>query len=339
MKDSRITRRGFLKGVCVGTGAVLGNSCFVLANTNATESMRKFHLAFTQKVQFETAQKVNLWSPLALPHSFQTPYNLKVSGNHSSYRIDNASNTPILHATWDEGSTKTKQLQISFDIVSRFTQDSFDSATRQVLPSHAQDRYIRTDGRIGEIAGAITQNSYSDIQKAKTIFAWVAENIPQQEARNTYGIRSIKDKSGEVIIRGEDLSATSVFVGMCRAVGLEAYEGFGLKMDGGRYSKAKLDKPEFYTRSVVKIGNTWVPNDILLAIEALGTADSKNSRAISELAFDTWDNNWVLFNFSRDIALKDSQALLSTIQSVYGEIDGTKLSSYNDTHFAGYVIA
>lgn len=338
MKNSHITRRSFLKGACASAGAVLGSSCFVWAGSNVAQTTRKFSITFKQKVQFETANVINLWSPLAMPHSFQIPRNLNVAGNYTTYAIDNANNTPLLHAIWNNHDSKTKDLQISFDITTHFTKNSI--AMSNFSYPQVSDRYIRTDGEIGRIAHLVTNHSDSDLQKAYNIFTWIAHNITSDEGRNIQGIRSIKQKNGEVIMRGEDISATSVFVAMCRAVGIPAVESFGLKLDSGRYETKQLHKPELYTRSIIKIKDTWIPNDVILAINLLNQKSPIDSKTAIQTSFNEWDNNWILFNFTRDIRLKDnSQTLLSTMQNVYGEIDGTKLSSYDSLHFQGSIIA
>lgn len=334
-----MTRRSFLKSACMGTGIVLGGGYFVnaKANTDVLSNTRDFALNFSHNLQFETAKVIDVWQPLAMPHSFQTPYNLNIKGNYTQYKIDNDNNVPILHAQW-ENEAKNKELNISLNVSSYYTRKELKMPFAY---ANSTDRYIRTDGEIAKIAQAITNPLDSDLQKAQKLFTWVALNISSQEGNNTPGIRSIKQKNGEEIMRGEDISATSVFVALCRSLNIPALESFGIKVDSGRYGNNIAFEPKLYTRSAININGKWIPNDVLLAIELLereSKLDSKQQKQAINLSFEEWDNNWVLFNFARDVQLgKNNNGLLTTIQHAYGEIDGTKLSSYDTTHFQSIV--
>lgn len=332
------TRRNFLKSACMGTGLVLSGGYFVdaKASANTLSNTRDFVLSFSHNLQFETANTIDVWQPLAMPHSFQTPYNLKVNGNYTQYKINNADNIPILHAQWDN-NTQDKQLNITLNVSSYYTKRELQMPFTYVDNA---DRYIRTDGEIAKIAHAITNKLDSNLQKTQKLFEWVALNIPSQEGKNISGIRSIKQRNGEEVLRGEDISATSVFVALCRTLNIPALESFGMKIDSGRYND-EISKPQHYTRSVVYVDGKWIPNDVLLAINLLDK-DSKMSaiqqKHIIDTAFNEWDNNWILLNFARDVKLgKNNNGLLTTIQHAYGEIDGTKLSSYDTTHFQSVI--
>ena len=322
-------RRSFLKGACVGAGVVLSSS--FLEAKSEEKATRDFLLTFKHNMSFETANEIGIWQPLAMLHSFQTPYNLKVVGNHSDYSISNDSYVPMLHAAWRNDSAN-KELNVSFSVKTHYTKGSIDMPFKMTnTDANTDDRYIRTDGAIANIASSISGSS--ELERAKALFAWVAKNVKNGE--NASGIRDIISHDGTSIMRGEDISASSVFVALCRASGIEALEAFGLRLDSGRHGIGD-NKQELYSRSVIKVDGEWIPNDVILATKAL--QDSNGARRdILESAFSEWDNNWVLFNFARDVRVGRDNSLISTMQNVYGEIDGTKLSSYAITHFNSVV--
>ncbi len=335
MNKTHISRRNFLKGVGASAGFALISSYSVEAK-QSTQTTRDFRLAIEYNMQFDTAKTIKIWSPIAMPHSFQTPYNLKITGNYNNYFFVDSNQTPLIQATW-ENDMLEKHLKVSFDIKTYHTKNNI--VMKNFEYHSTKDRYIRTDGKIADITSSLISNNDTQLRKVYKIFAWIATNIPYEEAMNTKGIRSIKQNNGEVIMRGEDISATSIFVAMCRCAGIQAAEAFGLKLDSNRYeNQKKIIRPEPYTRAIAKINNKWIPSDILLAISLIKESPSKINHAI-DVAFNEWDNNWILLNFARDVSLEDSRILLSTIQEAYGEIDGTKLSSYDSSHFATQILA
>lgn len=330
MNKTSVSRRNFLKGVGVGAGLAVMSGYFVEAKQN-TLTTRTFSLSFEHNMRFDTAKVISLWSPLAMPHTFQNPYNLNVTGNFSRYTLERHQQTPMLHATWDGDSAGQKNLKISFDLATYLTKNTLSMPDFDYRV--ANDRYIRTDGVIADIAQSLVSLKDTDSNKARKIFEWVVSHIPFNDAESVKGIRSIRQNNGQEIMRGEDISASSVFVAMCRSVGIPATEAFGLKLDASRYGEKThpISTPQTYTRSAVKIGKNWVPNDVILAIDLFHQNQPLNR--IMEVAFDQWDSNWALLSFSRDVTLDNSRILLSTLQEAYGEIDGTKLSSYDMSHF------
>ncbi len=331
-----ISRRTFIKGTCASIGAVAMSSVFAEAKNATLDSIRDFTLHSQHTINFYTTNTTNIWLPLAISNSFQIPYNLNIQGNYQSYQIQNIDNTPLLYALWKNNSQE-KTLQTSLHI--RISHLKDDLELKDSASFTAQSRYIRTDGTIATIAQALIKQTDSELLKAKKLFNWVANNIQSEESSDIQGIRSIHSKDGVVLLRGENISASSVFVALCRAVGLEAIEAFGIKIDNGRYDvyqKQLSEDLRIYTRSAVKINNTWIPNDVILAISAFKVAQ-KDKATILENAFREWDNNWVLLNFKRDIRLHSN--LLSTLQGIYGDIDGTKISSYDSSHCYGFTKA
>ncbi|RDU73108.1 hypothetical protein CQA66_02450 [Helicobacter aurati] len=337
MDTQKLNRRSFLKGSALSLGAMtMGNMLFAHAHNKREESIRDFSLSFTYKSRFETHNTLNLWLPLALSNGFQTPYNLRVEGNYDDYSLGNDNNTPILHAVWRHNDNE-KHLKTTLNLKAKFLESSLD--LKDFTDYQPQDRYIRSNPTIAGIVNSLVADYQSDRQKAEKLFAWVTRNISSQDGQDIQGIRSIKDINGNEILRGENLSASSVFVALCREAGIPSFECFGISLDSGRYA-LNDSTPKVYTRSVVFVNNAWLVNDSLLAIKAREALQNKNAMlehstqryaTIMQDSFTQWDNNWVMLNYLRDITL--DSILVSTLQQAYGEVDGAKLSSYNLEHF------
>lgn len=337
MDTQKLNRRAFLKGSAIGLGvATMGNMLFAHASNKKEENIRNFSLSFAYKSKFQTYNTLNLWLPLALNNGFQTPYNLIVEGNYDSYSLRNDENTPMLYAVWKNNDNE-KYLKTSINVKTRFLKSSLDFA--DFTNTKTQDRYIRSNPMIQNIVRVATNGAQSDIQKAEKLFNWVANNISSQEGVDIQGIRSIRDIHGNEILRGENLSSSSVFVALCREAGISSLECFGISLDSGRYNLNNF-RPAVYTRSAIAVNGYWIINDSFLAIkarEALQSIDSNmhDYSAIIKSSFNQWDNNWIMLNHTRDIKL--DSVLVSTLQQAYGEVDGIKLSSYDFNHFNGSI--
>lgn len=332
--STTINRRDFLKGSVLGLGAVaVSSSVLAEASTKRHEKTRDFSLAFNYKSRFESDNSLKLWFPLAMSNDYQTPYNLKVNGNYSSHSLTTKNGAPMLQATWERDGNE-KSLHATYELKVNF----LDARLSLADPKAAiqEDRYIRTNSAIAHIAKTATRGIDGDTKKVEKLFAWVANNVSMKEGIDSQGIRSIRDINGAEIMRGDNLSASSVFVALCKEAGIPSLECFGLSLDEGRHG-LNNPKPSIYTRSATYLNGAWIPNDVILAINARETIkDEARRRDVMESSLSQWDNNWVLLNHSRDIVL--DSVMVSTLQQVYGEVDGVKLANYDLPHFSGQIV-
>lgn len=332
MQTSNITRRGFLKGMCVGASGVIGGNLFAKSTNNKEQFLRDFSISFKQNMHFQTPNTLDLWLPLATIQNFQTPYNLRVQGNYSKYQIVKNDGIPLLHAMWQK-SVPEKHLEVHSNVKIEFLKNNIAFMESNIIdvPNSLNAKRIADLG-ITQITHSLYDRGDSDFQKAQKIFAWVATNISSAEGMDTQGIRTIYTKDGKSIMRGENISAACVFASMCNIAGIMATESFGISLDEGRYHLYPKETMHC-SRSAIYINGKWIPNDVLLAIYA----KENHKDSVVQDAFTQWDNNWMLLNFKRDMELDGS--LLSTFQRAYGEIDGVKLSNYDISHFQSHVTA
>ncbi|PAF51717.1 hypothetical protein BKH43_00295 [Helicobacter sp. 13S00401-1] len=324
-----INRRSFLKGTALGAGSlVLGSSYIVNANEATKEAgTRTFSLNLQNNMKFGYTENAKVWIPLAYTNATQRPRNLKVEGNYDGYTLSNNHLVPLLEASWTgkkEDSLHLVKVGLNLDI---------DLAKNLNLPEgdylHCS-RDVRVDRNVKLIADAVTKLALTDEQKARNLFGWVIANVDSKNAKDKRGIRTIYAKDGSELLKGNNISASSVFVALCRACGIEASEAFGLTLDSGRFNLADASR-RVYTRSAIKLNNKWVPNDIQLAINGSKTLEQHK---VANFAFNTWDNNWALLNFSRDYEIHNSYEtkLLSTLQVAYGVVDGATMSHFDKDH-------
>lgn len=326
-------RRDFLKGLSAGAGAcLLGTSYFAHAKESKEAKERRFNLNLVSSAQFNNANELKLYLPLCLSNETQIPRNLKIEGNYASYELIGEKSTPLLYAKWnvkEENAQEAKSIEAKLGV--NIAVDIKETKILNVPEGDyiSQNRYIRTDGEIANIVNSLVKDTQSPIQKAQTIFAWISNNISLSMAQNQDGIRGIYSKDGRQIMRGDNINASSVFVAACRACGIPAVEAFGFSLDSGRYNlNPKQSQP--YTRSAILINNQWIPNDVILAI-----ASNNQSRNILNYSFKTWDNNWALFNFSRDhnLLINNENLLFNTVQFAFGFADSVNLRNYQINHF------
>lgn len=318
-------RRDFLKGISAGA-CLLGTSCFVFASESCESRDRKFTLSFVNKAQFSNADKLSIYLPLCLSNKTQIPRNLIVEGNYTNYKLIGEKSTPLLQAKWAK-TDGWLEAELRVDMMVNILETSSVSIPDGDYLS--ENRYIRTDGEVANIVNKIVGDIGSPIQKAQIIFAWVANNISLDMGQNQDGIRGIYSKDGTLIMRGDNINASSVFVAMCRACKIPATEAFGISLDSGRYNlNPSVSSP--YTRSAILIDGKWIPNDVILAI----ANDNKSKKALV-YSFSTWDNNWALFNFSRDhsLSINSENLLFNTVQFAFSYADSVNLRNYQANHF------
>lgn len=320
----KINRRSFLKGSLATASVAFGSGLFATVKAPSSEAKsRKFKVAILNNIRFNVADKVSVLVPVPLQSKIQHPKNLEVSGNYNSHSLLKKDNVPLVEVNWTKRGLR--HARVNYEVEVSFAKDSIEEPI-----FNESNRYIRTDGEIQAIANKIVKFNKSDEAIARAAFSYVVRNINSACGANYEGIRNIRANDGRLLLRGDNLNASSVFVALCRACGLKATEAFGISFGNGRFG-AEIQPHEFYTRSVVKINNTWVPNDVLLSINGY---DNGNMSAF-KAGFNTWDNNWALLNYARDlpIHLNDKDEILNTFYRPYGSADGVSLANYDRSHF------
>lgn len=300
-------RRDFIKTGILGT-SILVSSAVLNANTKTLKS-QKIALKLDYQIDFPSAKDIKLWVPMPIATDFQKPGKFQITGNYKLHKTYNQGNVPIVYAQYSQ-SPAVKKISINLDVLltSRSTQPSLESDVQKFLTS---SRFIRMDGKIGEIATKLNTNS--DNEKVHKIYHWITNNLDLINAQDTTGIRTIYDKNSVPILSGKDISANTIFVSLCRACKIPAREAMGISLEGkeGKF----VSKAEIYFKSL-----GWVPYDPIATIKKPSVDGEKR-----------WEGEFVLLNYERDI--KINKHILSTFNTAFGLIDNDRLNYYENKKF------
>lgn len=331
-------------------------------NTKQSQThQKKREFSVTLKHNILESGKCKLWIPLpqSTPYQFLTS-NLALSGNYTNAYISNTQ-IPTLFAEFDK--VKSPNLEIKFDITTyerttdfKEVQAKFNKNAKipqEVKPYLAATEHIQTDGIVKSTAKEILKNAkvqnVNDCQKAKAIFEWVATNMQRDESILGCGIGDAKAILESKKLYGKCTDISSVFVALCRSVGIPAREIFGIRLGQSRFSNAMgsaKDKvanitggqhcrAEFYVR-----GYGWIPCDpgdvAKVKLSEKLENDSPKIQNLREYLFGSWEMCWLGYNTARDFILTPTPAEtpLNNFGYPYGEVEENVLDYYDAKGFS-----
>lgn len=356
---SNFKRRDFFKVSAAGSALLLPSlGGTATANdkdksTKVNEKDRIFEVTLTHTLQ-EIGKLTRLWIPLPLNSEYQQLHSLITnSGNYDEiYQSD--FDIPTLYATFkDEPASITTAFTIAtherhtdFSKVNYDESEKFGSELQEYLQP---TRHIQIDGVVKEKAEEIINGINGDLERARAIYDWVATNMTRDESVIGCGVGDAKAllESGQLLGKCTDIS--SVFVALCRSVGIPCREVFGIRVGESRFSSAMGSgkdgvatitgaqhcRAEFYLK-----GYGWIPCDpgdvtkVRLA-ENLSNDDSKIIQ-LREYLFGNWEMCWIGYNWGRDFALKPRpyEHPLNNFGYPYAEVDDNVQDYYSPKEFA-----
>lgn len=356
---SHLKRRDFFKVGAAGSALLLPSLGFSSTDKNnkqpvkAHSTERTFEVTLNHAIQ-ERGKVTRLWIPLPLNSDYQQLKSLiSNSGNYDEiYQSD--FDIPTLYATFND---KPASLTTTFTITTQERQTDFSKVNydeSEVLGPEFQEylqptRHIQIDGVVKEKAEEIIQGIKGDLERARAIFDWVANNMTRDESVIGCGVGDAKAllESGKLLGKCTDIS--SVFVALCRSVGIPCREVFGIRVGESRFSPAMGSgkdgvatisgsqhcRAEFYLK-----GYGWIPCDpgdvtkVRLA-ENLTNDDSKIIQ-LREYLFGHWEMCWIAYNWGRDLALKPRpyEHPLNNFGYPYAEVDDNVQDYYSPSDFA-----
>lgn len=300
-------RRDFIKTSILGTGILVGSS--VLNADTKTSKSQKVSMRFEYQIGFPSAKDIKLWLPMPLATDFQKPSKLKITGNYKTHKTYVQENTPIVYAQYSQSSTP-KKISVDLDVflTTRSAQITSEPSVQKFLTS---SRFIRIDGKIGEIAANL--HARNDEEKVHQIYHWVINNLNLADGQDITGIRTIYDKNSVPILSGKDISANTIFVSLCRACKIPAREAMGISL--------RKSKTEFVSKSEVYLESLgWVPYDPIATLKNPSIDGKKR-----------WEGEFVLLNYDRDI--KINKHVLGIFNTAFGLIDNDRLNYYENKNF------
>lgn len=337
---------------------------------------RKFSVTFKHKI-LEKGNTTRLWVPLPLfpiPREDNIHYlwqDIEFEGDYTdvyqylgsdieiegNYTICGGIDTqiPTLYAEFDK--IKEPYLDLSFDIITQERSVDLSAKPKKVaIPKDIKEylkatTHIQTDGIVKKTAQEIINKAKakSDVAKAKALFDWVAENMQRDESIMGCGIGDAKAILESKKLFGKCTNISSVFVALCRSVGVPAREVFGIRLGQSRFSnamgsakdkvanitKAQHCRAEFFANDY-----GWIPCDpgdvakVKLA-ENLSNEDAK-IKELKAYLFGNWEMCWCAFNTARYFVLtpQPDKSPLNNFGYPYAEVDGNVLNYYEPNEFS-----
>ncbi|TKB27148.1 transglutaminase domain-containing protein [Desulfopila sp. IMCC35006] len=279
-------------------------------------------------------QETKLWIPYPLSDRDQLVSNIAVSGNYAQSAVysDQKYSTPMLYARWDKG-TNTRKLVLKFSVTRQeVIRKDFP---KQEAPWDPADYALYLaptslgpiDGVVKDLADKIVGHNTTVYSKAKAIYDWTCENMyrdPNTKGCGPGDVCSLLQTPG-----GKCTDIHSVFVSLCRAVGVPAREVFGIRQ--GKKEIEDITTWQHCWAEFFLPGYGWVPVDPADVRKMMLTQnlklDDQKTKEYREYFWGAWDAYRVKLAIGRDLLLNPPQAgkPLNTFGYPYAEIGGKAL--------------
>ncbi len=289
-----------------------------------------------------TDQEIKLWIPYPTSSQYQEISAIQINGDfaESAVYTDKKFQTPMLYAHWPAGQ-KSRHLGFSFKAVRQeVIRRNFPKKDVTWNPADyamwlAPTSLGPIDGPVKELADSIVKGKTSVLTRAKAIYDWTCENMYRDPTTIGCGkgdVCALLHKPG-----GKCTDIHSVFVALCRAVGVPAREVFGIRL--GKKPTQDITKWQHCWAEFHLPGYGWVPVDPadvrkLMLKKKLKFGDSV-SRELRRYFWGAWDAYRIKLAMGRDLVLTPPQegGPLNTFGYPYAESDGKALDWNNPASF------
>ncbi|CAD7286691.1 hypothetical protein LMG8286_00489 [Campylobacter suis] len=358
MQGIFMQRRDFFKiGAVLGAASVLPSVAFGANSVQKMGAVRTFDVSLKHAI-LEKGKMTRFWLPLVTNTPFQQLVSdYKVSTNAREHFISDLE-IPTLFADFNKDEQKAF-IDVSFRVQTTERNTDFSKVNFKENEKLAPEisRYLEptaqipTTGIVKEFADKIVGKTKGDLERARLIYNWVADTMERDNSVMGCGLGDVKMilESGKLVGKCTDIN--SVFVGLCRALGIPARELFGIRVGSSRFSGQMGAKPkddglshisgaqhcraEFYLK-----GYGWIPVDpadvtkVRLG-EKLQNGDAKLNE-VREFLFGNWEMCWIGFNYGRDFDLKPraEQTPINNFGYPYAEVDGNTQNYYDPKEFS-----
>ena len=348
-------RRDFFKFSSFLGAASLLPSVTLASDEPANPVVRNFDVNFKHQL-LEKGKSSRIWLPLPLSTTYQQLTQDYVINTTAKNVYISDTLIPTMYGEFEENEQRPI-LNIQFKIQTTerntdFSKVNFDPNEKvdpAILEFLKPTSHIPTDGVVRAKALEIIGNTKGDLERAKAIYTWVANTMQRDNSILGCGTGDVKAilESGKLVGKCTDIN--SVFVGLCRSVGIPAREIFGIRVGQSRFSDqmgsakdgvAKISggqhcRAEFYLK-----GYGWIPVDPADVTKVrLGeklTNDDAKIKAVRDYCFGNWEMCWIGLNYGRDFILKPTpeQTPLNNFGYPYAEVDGNTQNYYSPKEFS-----
>lgn len=368
-------RRNFLKSAAMLSTASLITPTITTATTLSqkpclSDERRRFTLSQTYHVKAPegSSGQVKLWIPLPVNSHLQYMQKIHFEGNYKDAYItaDNSYAAKTLFAYWPDSSTQmvmTVEMVIETLDWQPILNGDLDSYRKPEKISYPIDveRYrqatahMPTGGIVKETADKIIGTETHPLNQARLIYNWVSTNMFRDNSVIGCGTGDVASILESGKLGGKCTDINSVFVALCRAVGIPAREMFGLRLGKsiklGKYSNsafgssdsnglAKVSGGQHCKAQFYLAGYGWLPADPADVTKMRLTENKDNNHpdveAVRSYLFGNCEMNWVGFNYGRDFDLSPEaeQTPINNFGYPYAEVDGDPVDYYNPDIFA-----
>ena len=343
----KLSRRNFL----------LGSVAVAVLPKLALSSERS--VSFSYQVNIKERGKARLWLPIPINTEYQRLTGISISGNFESARLtqDPLYRAPTLYVEF--GDRKEKRINVLLSTTYKERSVPLTDANYGVPESLGlylkATPHVPTTGRVKELAEEITKGKKTLLEKAYAIYEWVVENTYRDPKVKGCGPGNVNDlieiyeRDGK--IGGKCADQSSVFVALCRAVGVPAREVFGIRVRPAYISKTLSIKES--SRDLTKAqhcraefwAGRWIPVDPADVTKMRLKENLKEGDPRLEFAkrylFGNWDPHWVAFNWLRDGDLEPKQEVLKPMPFFgypYAEVNGFVLNYLEPDSFVYRIV-
>ncbi|MGH8678286.1 MAG: transglutaminase-like domain-containing protein, partial [Burkholderiales bacterium] len=286
--------------------------------------------------QFEVTTRVELagprggrraWLPLPAVEDpvWTRPMGNRWSGNARTMRVyqEKKYGAQMLYAEWDE-TESAPVVEVVSRAALRDRAIDFSVPNGARLPDAEYRLYtepsalIPIDGIVQKTAQEAIQGARADLDKARTIYEWVVDNSFRDPETRGCGLGDVKSMLETGNLSGKCADINSLFVGLCRAVGLAARDVYGVRVADSQFGLKTLGKSgdiskAQHCRAEVFIDDFgWVPVDpadvrkVVLEERPGLTLQNPLVRNVRETLFGAWESNWLAYNFAHDVVLPNA---------------------------------
>jgi transglutaminase-like putative cysteine protease len=322
-------RRDFLRSVGVVSAAMaFPKAGRLLVQGTASEAWRTFDVTTSIQV-LKPSGTTRIWVPTALvsPTPFQKTLanNFKAEGGSAKLIESSADSLGIIAAEFPAGVTPV------LSVTSQITTKNFavDLSAPGKTPKEDQaelkhflraTKLMPTDGIVKATATEITEDSKTDVEKARAIYEWIVENTVRNPKTRGCGLGDIRFMLETKDLSGKCADLNALYVGLARAAGLPARDVYGIRIAKSEMGYKSLGtsseivtKAQHCRAQVYLSGYGWVPVDAadvrkVVLEEPPGNRplDDEMVKKARARLFGSWEMNWMAYNFAHDVALPGS---------------------------------
>ncbi len=208
---------------------------------------------------------------------------------------------------------------------------------------------LPTDGIVHSTALAAVGSAKGDVERARRIYDWVVANTYREPTVRGCGEGDIKTMLETGSLGGKCVDINSVFVGLCRSLGIPARDLYGLRLAPSAFGYRELGgnpanlKGSQHCRAEVYLqAHGWVavdPADVAKVMRMETPTWIRDPRdplvaPVNDALFGGWEGNWLAWNSAHDLSLPQAKGpKVGFLMYPVAEDNGGRFESYAPDDF------